>query len=509
MRAVGLVPDDYSWSTYGLPVPAPPPAPAVDYSNISQLSFNRLGVGAGTDGHFAIGGFSDAVHPKLEPPAHMQFPPPPMYPQANIHGVNVVSSADLGQQLPMYQQDAGGVTDGLRSEVAYDLSHRWTNRSEAESTDILTNMRVSRSCVKPPRPERLCQHALDAEVRFFGIDGAIAVRHLQSFLPVGANGQHEQDKPGDWLVVAFDREVFSIRGKTRRKSPQATGPRGVVEVALSRLSFGNLPFSDAIFANHQPSSVQMAQHGNMFLPVWAMQSLHDTLLGDQGMMAMVPKDPFEQLLAVMRYETAGQQSPDVYCGKHAYFGALVDREIYNQAPPLSQNIARMVWSMKPEQQYPTFTSFAVMWVWWSLFRWMLFPSEETYRELPELIRPTAWQIFSRHPLVFDLVVSPALRDFVCMKGVVDTSWLTDACVTICCEWPHDPATAFVWDPHTRRQDLSEICKVCWFSTKAHTAAYFKLQYHVQNPANWSLGPSARKFFEEDLNSYIRIRNGTT
>lgn len=164
------------------------------------------------------------------------------------------------------------------------------------------------------------------------------------------------------------------------------------------------------------------------------------------------------------------------CGLHPYIAALGERKTYDEAPLLSKLIAELVKSVKPTEQTTTLTIHALFWIHWALFRWMLAPSPQTYREIPEFLRPTSWQLFVIHPMVVDFVHSPRLREFMCEKQLVDMPWVAQACTTIACEWSRPDVDAFCRDGWTRRLVLSPIYKT-----------------HAGNAASWTLGPSCRQW----------------
>lgn len=90
---------------------------------------------------------------------------------------------------------------------------------------------------------------------------------------------------------------------------------------------------------------------------------------------------------------------------------------------------------------------------------MLAPSPSTYRDMPTLIRPTPYQLFAFHARVFDFVFSPTLRDYMCQIQDPDLGWLTEACITVLCEWPRATLDALCRNGSTGEIDLNDICKV--------------------------------------------------
>lgn len=115
----------------------------------------------------------------------------------------------------------------------------------------------------------------------------------------------------------------------------------------------------------------------------------------------------------LRNHIAGGMSVEDVCGPHAYFAALDDEDTFHRAPILSQIVARTVLSLKPsESRRTTFTLYAVMYQYWTYWRWLLKPTKGNYFEIPEFVKPKAPLLFVAHPALFDFVIPPALRDLM-------------------------------------------------------------------------------------------------
>ena len=262
-----------------------------------------------------------------------------------------------------------------------------------------------------------------------------------------------------WIPLIFDRNVWMRDRWAQDSGPQSpeqdsqcSGPQSDF-VAFSpalKNHFGNLPFSEAIWANNFPAETQQAQIENIFLPVWAMRTLN------------APSriaDPFETVFAELRRDIEDGADTDALLGPHAFIGSLEDEETFNKAPKLSRVVASMVKSIKAGETFTTVTQYAMMWRHWILWKWMLQPSPETYRDLPALLRPTPYQLFVSHARMFDFIPSPSLRDYVCQTKNPDYRWLTEACISVACDWPRTKHEALSRDGITNELDLNTVCKV--------------------------------------------------
>lgn len=223
----------------------------------------------------------------------------------------------------------------------------------------------------------------------------------------------------------------------------------------SNFNLGNLSFSSAIAANHHLPHIQQAQQENLSGPLWAKPILNGSTKN---------ADPFEALLGEMRDDLACGVDIDDLCGTHAYIGALDDEDTFYRAPKLSQIVARIIGSIKSTDASTTFTQYAMMHWFWALWRWMLKPTMSTYREIPEFAKPTPSQLFVSHPSVFDFVFFPKLRAMVCLADTPNVRWMTEAAITIHCDWDEKLTSTLCRDGMTHEFDLNPICKVSRTST---------------------------------------------
>ena len=206
-----------------------------------------------------------------------------------------------------------------------------------------------------------------------------------------------------WLGGLFDRNHFMRIGKMGIDSFPGHAPHGIPSDELG-IRFGNLPFSSAVKCNQYPADIQQTQERNLFLPAWAMRPVAE----GTGTL-----DPFEALFTDLESHIARGVSVEDLCGTHAFLGALDDEVAFSRAPLLSQQIASIIHDFKPDYEKEAFTRYALMHWYWSLWRWMLQPGPENYREIPICGRPTPYQLFVPHPRAYDLIIQPSLRDLMC------------------------------------------------------------------------------------------------
>lgn len=266
-----------------------------------------------------------------------------------------------------------------------------------------------------------------------------------------------------WLPAIFDRQYFMQICYI----PCIPNTSSLPTTPGSDLSFGNLSFSSAVTANHQPEHIQQAQVENLFGPQWSKPILNGST---------VNTDPFDVVLTELRADLACGVDFDELCGSHAYIGALDDEATFHRAPKLSQVVARIIGSIKSTDASTTFTQRAMMHWFWALWRWQLRPTSDTYREVPEFAKPMPSQLFVSHPSVFDFVVFPKLRERVCQADTPNVQWMTEAAITVHCDWDEKISSTLSKDGSTLELDLNPICKVSTYRINSFHSPFFSLPW---------------------------------
>lgn len=215
--------------------------------------------------------------------------------------------------------------------------------------------------------------------------------------------------------------------------------------------------SEAV-TRHLYEKIRQAQEHNLSAAPWETRVL--------GFAAAPDDDPFQSVLATLVANISSGEHEDV-CGSHAFVGALDDEATYLRAPRLSQVVACIVHGMKLDESSSSFTQYAIMYQYWTLFRWMLSPTRDTYRAIPQNAKPGPYQLFVPHARTFDFLVQPALRDLMCRNEAPDVRWLTDGMATIRCQWPKTLDYALCRDGWTAEIDLNPVAKVSFAKPKYH------------------------------------------
>ncbi|PSN73817.1 hypothetical protein BS50DRAFT_627212 [Corynespora cassiicola Philippines] len=145
----------------------------------------------------------------------------------------------------------------------------------------------------------------------------------------------------------------------------------------------------------------------------------------------------------------------------------------NNYPPHVQqnqinNLSVPMWAMRAEfnNQVPCpsydFTCFTSMYIFWYLMRWMIYPSPETYSEMPEWLRPTPNQLFMPHNSISDFIVWPAFRELTVQLPSMQErlGWMMEICINIRCDWPGTTEQALTRNLYTGDVDLDDSAKAC-------------------------------------------------
>lgn len=340
-------------------------------------------------------------------------------------------------------QESGTRESADDSEIALTLLRAMYKGSDSESTLLLARLRTGE---RPEEVVGLHTHQ-DHE------------RRSTSMVPCASRmNSHtlESDSVDYWtthIPAYFDRNVWACSDRT--PWPLAANVedwrRGSLAAApCLENRFGNLSFSGAILANHQSVSVQSIQQQNLSVPYWATRTLNDPFDS---------LDPYETAIIELTGEIRGGHDIAAICGAHAYVAALNDPQVFARAPKLSQLTAMIIQGVKCGEVHNTLTPHALMWLHWSLLKWMLMPTQESFFAIPGLIRPLPSQLFQLHSRVLDFVFPVGLREHVVQQATNDLRWITEGCATITCAWPFALEEAFFQNTATGEQDLSAACKV--------------------------------------------------
>ncbi|KAF2722165.1 hypothetical protein K431DRAFT_302773 [Polychaeton citri CBS 116435] len=291
--------------------------------------------------------------------------------------------------------------------------------------------------------------------------------------------------PVPGLEEAFARELWMDDKSAQSASEHTMAswsrhcmPNNVMSIApLHDCHFDNASLPCTAGLTGQPTSRQDRHKGDFHLPVWAIQTMN-------CLRSLTVADPFETVITELKKKIGEGADGEDLCGPHAYIAALYDEATFMRAPQLSKMVVSIVNSIRSEDSSPAavVTTYATMWLYWALFRWMLIPSSQTYCDVPVLFRPTPWQVFAPHMRIYDFIIWPSLREHICQQpSDADMRWFTEACMAVKCDWPWGVSRALCLDPSTNEVDLSIFCKT-----------------HIESAGNWPLGPSIDQYMRNQV-----------
>ncbi|KAH9876439.1 hypothetical protein J1614_003570 [Plenodomus biglobosus] len=248
-----------------------------------------------------------------------------------------------------------------------------------------------------------------------------------------------------------------------------------------RTLFGNTALSSNVQANSYLIDAQDLQTSNLAIPTWSMLPVNTR--PDPGSLRFAVPSILEEATNLMNKGTPAH----LIIETHPNIAALFDEEEYRRSGILSQWAVGMVHSALLKGN--TFTCFACMYLFWYLMRWMISPSEETYRAIPEWLRPTPNQLFMPHINIVDFVAWPAFRELVVQIPTMQErmEWLMDMCLTVQCDWSFSTKEALARNEETGLSDLCPAAKET-----------------MRDLSSWSVAPSFRGYVS-NADTYVRIR----
>ncbi|KAI8931522.1 hypothetical protein NX059_011181 [Plenodomus lindquistii] len=248
-----------------------------------------------------------------------------------------------------------------------------------------------------------------------------------------------------------------------------------------RTLFGNMHFSSSVQGSTYPAEAQNLEISNLALPTWSMLPVNTR--PDPGSLRYAIPSILEEATNMIVLGTP----VDLIIEIHPNIAALFDEEEFKRSGILSQWAAGMVHSLLLKGN--TFTCFASMYIFWYLMRWMISPSEDAYKTIPEWLRPTPNQLFMPHINIVDFVPWPAFRELVVQIPTMQErmEWLMDMSLTTRCDWQFPTKEALAKDEETGLWDLCPMAKET-----------------IRDLSNWSVAPSFRGYVS-NADTYVRIR----
>ncbi|RMZ68318.1 bZIP transcription factor [Pyrenophora seminiperda CCB06] len=282
------------------------------------------------------------------------------------------------------------------------------------------------------------------------------------------------------------------------RQPIAQAVRVHHNLDVGNIFGNNMSYSNRFMSIRYPGDSQETNSSDFYLPTWAMLPINT--MSDPGSMRGVIPNILREATNMINM---GRPLEEIL-EPHPNIAALFDEDVFNNSGILSKWAVGMVHGvyLRGKFSHPasipfinitrtgnTFTCFGSMYMFWYLMRWMISPSPETYKAMPEWLRPTPNQLFMPHIKIVDFIVWPAFRELAVQIPAMQArmEWLMDMSVTIQCDWGFATAEALVQNDETGNVDLCD-----------------KAKETVRSLESWSVGPSFRGYVS-NADSYVRIR----
>ncbi|KAF2421551.1 hypothetical protein EJ08DRAFT_672921 [Tothia fuscella] len=195
------------------------------------------------------------------------------------------------------------------------------------------------------------------------------------------------------------------------------------------------------------------------------------------------------------------------------FNALLNGSTSHYNHPLSKVFTDILRTFPDLSNLPE--QVAVVHIMFLVMRWSCEPTKENYDRMPEWIRPRPTQLFTVHPMWFDYLPWPRLRDAVIQTDPwpLFESFFIPYTTTLSVNWkysPRDvllPVTAPNPHPQNKQQSpgtSSNNSRVVEDSNEPLWKMNPVFESHILDLENWSLGPSFAEHFP-DWASTVRIK----
>ncbi|KAF1814876.1 hypothetical protein P152DRAFT_455913 [Eremomyces bilateralis CBS 781.70] len=216
----------------------------------------------------------------------------------------------------------------------------------------------------------------------------------------------------------------------------------------------------------------------------------------------------------------GASSKVIAGPRYPNFAPLLNQSTNSYSHPLSYVMTDIVRTFPDLRTLPE--KVAVVHIMFLIMRWKIEPTRENYDRLPDWLQPRPSQLFTPHPVWFDYLPWPKMRDLMVQQDpwtVFDTFFIPYT-TTISVNWPYDPKECLIpapaqssasvpgasphsgaagLSPHgaqTPDSDIADNAPGGWQINPLFEA-------HVLTLANWSLGPAFAEQFPE-LAAMVRI-----
>ncbi|KAH0386522.1 hypothetical protein KCU92_g2540, partial [Aureobasidium melanogenum] len=190
-----------------------------------------------------------------------------------------------------------------------------------------------------------------------------------------------------------------------------------------------------------------------------------------------------------RRKAAAQGTPSSSLVGPAYpsISSLLNPARAPKSHPLSKLFTDVLANLPEIDQIPE--QVACLYIMFLVMRWRIAPTQENFERLPEWIRPTRSQLEVSHPIWFDNVPWPWMRDRMIKNASAypNERYGPLYCQDLSLNWPYDPQQCLL--PRANSVHGAEATSAAVLDDDEEFMINPVFESHMRNLSNWSIGPA--------------------
>ncbi|KAK6007657.1 hypothetical protein QM012_004471 [Aureobasidium pullulans] len=273
-------------------------------------------------------------------------------------------------------------------------------------------------------------------------------------------------------------------------------PQHQIVPEMPNQSFGNFLAEDRKVLPPSPSVRDLMPTSTADMPV------HMRLPRNQE--ATCQLDSVMLDFATERRKAAAQGTPSSSLVGPAYpsISSLLNPARAPKSHPLSKLFTDVLANLPEIDQIPE--QVACLYIMFLVMRWRIAPTQENFERLPEWIRPIRSQLEVSHPIWFDNVPWPWMRDRMIKNASAypNERYGPLYCQDLSLNWPYDPQQCLL--PRANSVHGAEATSAAVLDDDEEFMINPVFESHMRNLSNWSIGPAFANAMPE-LVEGVRIK----
>ncbi|KAH0416086.1 hypothetical protein KCU90_g14002, partial [Aureobasidium melanogenum] len=205
--------------------------------------------------------------------------------------------------------------------------------------------------------------------------------------------------------------------------------------------------------------------------------------------ATCPLDSVMLDFTTERRKAAAQGTPSSSLVGPAYpsISSLLNPARAPKSHPLSKLFTDVLANLPEIDQIPE--QVACLYIMFLVMRWRIAPTQENFERLPEWIRPIRSQLEVSHPIWFDNVPWPWMRDRMIKNASAypNERYGPLYCQDLSLNWPYDPQQCLL--PRANSVHGAEATSAAVLDDDEEFMINPVFESHMRNLSNWSIGPA--------------------